>query len=99
LGATTSEVKAFEAQECLEAGAEEIDMVIPVGKMIAGDHTYVVRYISAVVSVCKKKDAICKVILETALLTSDQIAKASELSILAGADLFRHLLDSLREVC
>ncbi|KAG9416380.1 hypothetical protein AC1031_000783 [Aphanomyces cochlioides] len=88
-GATPSEVKAFEANHCLAAGAEEIDMVIPVGYMKAGDHSYVLRDISAVVLVCKKYNAVCKVILETALLTETEIETASHLAISAGADFLK----------
>ncbi|OQR99071.1 deoxyribose-phosphate aldolase [Achlya hypogyna] len=96
LGASTSETKAFEADECIRHGAEEIDMVIPVGKLKAGDHAYVLRDIwyatrlaLAVVSVCKRNNALCKVILETALLTEAEIEVASKLSISAGADFIK----------
>ncbi|KAF0698780.1 Aste57867_10638 [Aphanomyces stellatus] len=89
LGASSSEVKAFEATQCLESGAEEIDMVVPIGQLKAGDHAYVLRDISAVVSVCKRKQAVCKVILETALLTEAEIEAASRLAISAGADFIK----------
>lgn len=89
LGATTSSVKAFEAQECIAAGAEEIDMVINVGRLLAGEYDYVLRDICAVVSVCKAKHVVSKVILETALLTPTQIRKASELALAAGADFIK----------
>ncbi|KAF0698779.1 Aste57867_10637 [Aphanomyces stellatus] len=85
-GASPSEVKAFETNHCLAAGAEEIDMVISLGHMKAGDHAYVLRDISAVVLVCKKFNALCKVILETALLTEAEIETASHLAISAGAE-------------
>ncbi|RLN93429.1 hypothetical protein BBJ28_00022488, partial [Nothophytophthora sp. Chile5] len=89
LGAATTSTKAFEAQECLEAGAEEIDMVINVGRLLAGECDYVLRDICAVVAVCKQRSAISKVILETALLTVEQIRTASELAIAAGADFIK----------
>uniref|UniRef100_K3WWR5 deoxyribose-phosphate aldolase n=1 Tax=Globisporangium ultimum (strain ATCC 200006 / CBS 805.95 / DAOM BR144) TaxID=431595 RepID=K3WWR5_GLOUD len=89
LGATTSAVKAFEAKECLDAGAEEIDMVINVGRLLAGEYDYVLRDICAVVAVCKERKAVSKVILETALLSTAQIQKASELAIAAGADFIK----------
>ncbi|TMW57561.1 hypothetical protein Poli38472_003486 [Pythium oligandrum] len=89
LGATTPEVKAFEAQACIDAGAEEIDMVINVGRLLAGEYDYVLRDISAVVQVCKTRGALSKVILETALLSTEQIQKASELAIAAGADFIK----------
>ncbi|OQS04847.1 Intraflagellar Transport Protein 57 [Thraustotheca clavata] len=89
LGASTSETKAFETDECIRNGAEEIDMVIAVGKLKAGDHAYVLRDICAVVTVCKRNHALCKVILETALLTEAEIEVASNLAISAGADFIK----------
>ena len=85
LGASTSEVKAFETTDAIEKGADEIDMVLNVGALKDGDFDYVQKDIEAVVQAAKGK-AIVKVILETCLLTNEQIAKASELSKLAGAD-------------
>ncbi|CAK4891776.1 unnamed protein product [Aphanomyces euteiches] len=89
LGASTSEVKAFEASQYIEDGADEIDMVIAIGKLKSGDHAYVVRDISAVVSVCKRKSVLCKAILETALLTENEIETASRLAISAGVDFIK----------
>lgn len=85
LGASTSEVKAFETTDAIEKGADEIDMVLNVGALKDGDFDYVQKDIEAVVQAANGK-AIVKVILETCLLTNEQIAKASELSKLAGAD-------------
>lgn len=85
LGASTTEVKAFETTNAIENGADEIDMVLNVGALKDGDFEYVQKDIQAVVEAAKGK-AIVKVILETCLLTNEQIAKASELSKLAGAD-------------
>ncbi|OWY99018.1 Deoxyribose-phosphate aldolase [Phytophthora megakarya] len=89
LGATTTATKAFEAQQALDAGAEEIDMVINVGMLHAKEYDFVLRDICAVVAVCKERGAISKVILETALLNTEQIRKASELAIAAGADFIK----------
>ncbi|KDO32854.1 hypothetical protein SPRG_02546 [Saprolegnia parasitica CBS 223.65] len=89
LGASTSETKAFETDDCIRHGAEEIDMVIAVGKLKAGDHAYVLRDICAVVSVCKRNNVLSKVILETALLTEAEIETASKLAIAAGADFIK----------
>lgn len=85
LGASTTEVKAFETTNAIENGADEIDMVLNVGALKDGDFEYVQKDIQAVVEAAKGK-VIVKVILETCLLTNEQIAKASELSKLAGAD-------------
>ncbi|RHY34097.1 hypothetical protein DYB32_001127 [Aphanomyces invadans] len=88
-GATPSEIKALEAAHCLTAGAEEIDMVLSIGHLKSGDHAYVLRDISAVVSVCKKHNAVSKVILETALLSEAEIETASHLAISTGADFIK----------
>ncbi|WP_342598431.1 deoxyribose-phosphate aldolase [Psychrobacillus sp. FSL H8-0483] len=85
LGASTTAVKAFETTDAIENGADEIDMVINVGALKDQDYNFVQRDIEAVVEAAKGK-AIVKVILETCLLTDEQIAKASELSKTAGAD-------------
>lgn len=85
LGASTSAVKAFETTNAIENGADEIDMVINVGALKDQDYNLVQKDIEAVVEAAKGK-AIVKVILETCLLTNEEIVKASELSKLAGAD-------------
>jgi len=85
LGASTSAVKAFETTNAIENGAEEIDMVINVGALKDQDYNLVQKDIEAVVQAAKEK-AIVKVILETCLLTDEEILRASEISKLAGAD-------------
>ncbi len=86
LGATTTEVKRWEAEQALEEGAEEIDMVIHVGKLKAGDVDYVFNDINQVVRAAHKHGAICKVIIETALLTDEEKVKACLISKEARAD-------------
>ncbi len=83
LGATPPEVKAFEAQKALEDGADEFDMVIPIGLLKAGDYDSVYKHIKAVVDAVKGKTV--KVIIETCLLTDDEKKKACEISVKAGA--------------
>lgn len=85
LGASTTEVKAFETNNAIENGAEEIDMVINVGALKDADYDFIQKDIAAVVEAAKGK-AIVKVILETCLLTNEEIVKASEISKAAGAD-------------
>jgi len=85
LGASTSAVKAFETTNAIENGADEIDMVINVGALKGQDYDLVQKDIEAVVEAAKGK-AIVKVILETCLLTNEEIVKASELSKVAGAN-------------
>lgn len=85
LGATTKEVKAFEASQAIENGAEEVDMVINIGALKDKKYDVVKEDIKAVVEVAKGK-ALVKVILENCLLTKEEIVKACELSKEAEAD-------------
>jgi deoxyribose-phosphate aldolase len=86
LGATTPEVKAWEARKALRDGAREVDMVINVGALKSGDHELVLRDIERVVDAAHEVGAICKVILETALLSDEEKVMASALSRQARAD-------------
>lgn len=84
LGASKSEVKAFEASFAVEDGADEIDMVLNVTLMKDKELGAVQKDIEIVKQACK--DKALKVILETDLLTKDEIKKACELCIAAKAD-------------
>ncbi|MBI9070119.1 MAG: deoxyribose-phosphate aldolase [Melioribacteraceae bacterium] len=86
LGATTTETKRFEAEQAIQNGATEIDMVINIGKLKAGDYKYVFNDINQVVLAAKRKNAVCKVILETALLSDEEKVKACVLCKEAKAD-------------
>lgn len=86
LGATLAEVKAFETERALHAGAHEIDMVINIGKLKTGEHQSVFHDIVAVTSVAHKAGAIVKAIIETALLTEDEKVAACVLAQAAGVD-------------
>lgn len=85
LGANTSEVKAFEAENAIQNGATEVDMVINIGALKGGNDALVQRDIESVVAVSKGK-ALSKVIIETALLTDEEKVRACELAKKAGAD-------------
>ena len=85
LGANESEIKAMEARRAIRNGAREIDMVINIGALKSGNDTLVLRDIRAVVEDCIDGGAVCKVILETALLTDDEKRRASELARTARA--------------
>lgn len=74
LGASTSEVKAFETTNAIENGAGEIDMVINIGALRGGEDELVKQDIEAVVQAAKGK-AIVKVIIESALLTEQEKEK------------------------
>lgn len=77
LGANLSSVKAFETRASIEAGAREIDMVINVGLAKAGDWDAVKADIQAVLEACQ--GVLLKVILETCLLSDEEIVKACEI--------------------
>ena len=83
-GATPSSVKAFETKQAIEDGADEVDMVITVGKLKAGEYDDVEKDIKAVVDAANGK--LVKVIIECCLLTDDEKVKACELAKKAGAD-------------
>lgn len=85
LGATTSEVKAFETKEAIANGASEVDMVMNIGAMKEKDYDQVEKDIRAVVEAAGGK-AIVKVILENCLLKKEEIKKACEICKKAGAD-------------
>lgn len=84
LGAVDTKVKVFETTQAIADGAEEIDMVINIGAMKDGDYEYVREEIRAIKEACK--DNVLKVIIETCLLTEEEIIKACELAVEAGAD-------------
>ncbi len=86
LGATLPEVKAFETQRCVTAGASEIDMVINIGALKSRDYRWVAQDISSVVRVAHSGGAMVKVIIEAALLSEEEKVEASALSKAAGAD-------------
>ena len=84
LGANLTQVKAFEAKKAIEDGADEIDMVINVSAIKNKEWDYVLEDIEEVKKACGKVPL--KVILETDLLSSDEIEKACILCIEAKAD-------------
>ncbi|HOC21760.1 MAG TPA: deoxyribose-phosphate aldolase [Anaerolineae bacterium] len=86
LGATPTPVKRFEALQVLDDGAVEVDMVIPIGRLKAGQHDVVRDDIYALAQLCHEQGALLKVILENALLTDDEKVSACRLAVEAGAD-------------
>ena len=83
LGAMDADAKRYETEAAVDAGASEIDMVMNVGRFMDGEHEYIVREIRDVVEAAD--DRVVKVILETCLLTNDEIAQASKLVTQAQA--------------
>ena len=84
LGANTSALKAFETKEAIENGADEVDMVINIGELKAGNDKAVLEDIKAVVQASEDKTV--KVILETCLLSDDEIRRACNLCVEAKAE-------------
>ena len=84
LGANKTDVKAYETTRAIEDGADEIDMVINVTAIKNSDYEYVLNDIKNVKKSCQSKPL--KVILETDLLTKEEIKQACEICIEAGAD-------------
>jgi deoxyribose-phosphate aldolase len=86
LGATLPDVKAYEARRAIFDGAREVDMVINLGALKSGDDCLVEHDIRSVAQVAHEYEAICKVIIETALLTDDEKIRACRAAKTAGAD-------------
>ena len=84
LGASTVESKAFETEQVIKNGANEIDMVMNIGALKSGDTEWVYKDILAVVQAAGDKAKV-KVILETGLLSVDQIEAACLIAVRAGA--------------
>ena len=83
-GNMTTESKVFETKDALEKGADEIDMVINIGMLRAGEKDYVLNEIKAIKAACG--DHILKVIIETCLLTDEEKVVMCDLVTRAGAD-------------
>jgi deoxyribose-phosphate aldolase len=84
LGATLPDVKKFEASECVDAGAEEIDMVLNISMAKEHDYDFIEKEVKLVKEGCKGK--LLKVILETCLLTDEEIVGCCKACVRAGAD-------------
>ena len=86
LGATMTAAKIEETRAAIEAGAQEVDMVIPVGLLKGGEYAIVLEDIRSVVETAHGLAAAVKVIIETALLTQSEKITACLLAQAAGAD-------------
>ena len=86
-GNTTTACKAFETREALENGASEIDMVINIGELRAGNTDYVKNEIAQLKAICGER--ILKVIIETCLLTEEEKITMCRLVTEAGADFIK----------
>ncbi len=86
LGATTSDVKAYETRRVIFDGAREVDMVVDIGALKSGDAEAVARDIAAVTDPCRAARVITKVIIEAAYLSDEEKVTACTLAKAAGAD-------------
>ena len=83
LGAMDSDVKRYETEAAIDAGAQEIDVVVNIGKLRDGAHAYVLRELRDVVEAADERTV--KVILENCLLTREQKIAACQMVVEAGA--------------
>ncbi len=86
-GNMTTETKVFETKDALEKGADEIDMVINIGRLKAGEDAFVEEEIKAIKAACGTH--ILKVIIETCLLTDDEKIRMCKIVTNAGADFIK----------
>ena len=86
LGATTTAAKVFDTEQAIKDGVDEVDMVMNIGEMKGGNFAKVEDDIKAIVKVGHDANKVVKVIIETALLTDDEITKAAKIVADAGAD-------------
>ena len=89
LGATTTGAKRYEALEAIRLGAREIDMVMNIGALKAGDRTRVEVDMRGLVEVVHANGAILKVIIEAGLLSLEEKILACQLAVAAGADFLK----------
>ena len=87
LGYNATSVKVYETKIALDHGADEIDMVINIGRFKNKEYEYVLNEIKAIKEVCGNK--VLKVIVETALLTSQEIKTITEIVLKSGADFIK----------
>ena len=86
-GYNTTNIKVLETVDAISNGADEIDMVINIGELKAKNYDYVLNEIKKIKAACN--DKILKVIIETCLLTEDEIIKMCELVTEAKADFIK----------
>jgi deoxyribose-phosphate aldolase len=89
LGAMDPRAKRFEAECALDAGAREIDAVIALGALLAGDDALVARDLAGLAEACHGRRALLKVILECARLDDAAKRRAARLALEAGADFLK----------
>ncbi len=96
LGANTIETKVFESRDCIRKGAGELDVVINLGAVKSGNYEYIEKELSVLVSVIRREQIAeynrhinIKVIIETGILTKDEVKKVSTIIEKSGADFIK----------
>ncbi len=89
LGATLTEAKVYEAHLAIDHGARELDMVLNIGFLKAGEHSKVESEIRKIVELAHERNAIVKVIIEIGLLSEPEIVAAAQAVTRAGADFIK----------
>ena len=80
LGQMSIKMKACEAKQAIEDGAEEIDYVLNIGELKMGNYDYIREEMDTMVKLCRDSKALCKVIFENCYLTRDEIKRAAEIA-------------------
>jgi deoxyribose-phosphate aldolase len=83
LGAADADVKRYETEVAIDSGAQEVEMVLNIGRLKDGDHRYVLRELRDIAEAADERPV--KVILETVLLTAEERTLACELVLESGA--------------
>jgi deoxyribose-phosphate aldolase len=96
LGANTIETKIFESRDCIKKGAGELDVVINLGAVKSGNYEYVEKELGVLVSVIRReqiaeynKHINIKIIIETGILSKDEVKKVSSIIERSGADFIK----------
>lgn len=85
-GSNLTPIKVAETEKAIEQGCKEVDVVMNIGRFLSGDYDLVQRDLAAVVDAAHGKGVVVKVILENAYLNEEQVKKACQLCVAAGAD-------------
>ncbi len=89
LGQTTVKTKLFEISDAIENGAQEIDYVLNIPRLITGDTAYIEAEMKSIVELCRQGGVLSKVIFENCYLTKEQIAAAAAVAREVGPDFIK----------
>lgn len=96
LGANTIETKIFESRDCVKKGAGELDVVINIGAVKSGNYEYIEKELSVLVSIIRREQIAeynrhinIKIIIETGILSKDEVRKVSSIVERSGADFIK----------